>query len=174
MTIFQNDIMTKTTLFDKVFFQSWILLEKHSREHCNCSYCQNIAKESRNISLWLPTHKGKTSWRVIAIKKPKWYYYLRCTLPTWGALFGFELDKWGTADSKKWRLRLGGFGMGKNSVKGLITIISHKHFISPTMVPHVESMLWVDIRSVWPGILYRVKAKTGAINETCGTGGSSS
>lgn len=129
---------------DITIFDAWILFEKEYHADCRdkdgCSYCIELAKSNKTINLWLPENKSRNSWRVIAIKRKDHNLYLRWTLPKLSAFLGIEYTGWSTG----WRLRLGGFGMGKNTPRGLLTIAKNSPW--KTYIPFVEYLLWIDIR----------------------------
>lgn len=139
----KSDEVISEILFEKVIFGAWLLKEKHHKELCNCSYCEKLRSETKNVNLWLPVSKAFNSWRILAVKKVDAFYYYRTTLPRLQALFGIELTKWGVKGNRYWRLRLGGFGMGKDSGRSLLTLTSHQFF--ETKIPHVEYLLWKDL-----------------------------
>ena len=142
-TFTRNDI-TLSKALDHVIFGAWIVFEKHNKEHCNCSYCQRFKEDGKKRSLWLPKDRRRNSWRVWAVEKNDGYYYYRWTLPRLSAFLGFELTTWGGPKTPKgWRLRLGGFGMGKNSSRSLITITYPSVFV--TKIPNIECLLWTSM-----------------------------
>ena len=151
-------VVTSTAIFETMFFGSWIMLEKHSREHCDCSYCKGykgisghikavkgFTDKKRRIDFSMPKPKyWRNGWTRLSIKKGKWNYYLRFTGIKLGALIGIEFSRWGEKGNRRWRLILGQFGMLKNSIKGLLTITSHQFF--KTKIPRIESLFWIDMR----------------------------
>jgi hypothetical protein len=145
MIIHEGGILIQETLFDKVIFDSWILKERHHKELCNCSYCQKFKEENKDRSFWIPpAWKASNSWWVLAVRRNDGLYYYRFTRPKLSALLGIELGVWGAKGDRKWRLMIGQFGMGKNSVKSLITLTSHN--FSQTPISHIESIFWKDLR----------------------------
>jgi hypothetical protein len=85
------------------FFGSTVLLERHSKEHCNCSYCQESLKDTRDIRFLRPQSKSKNAWhRIKYDQKDGWYYYLRWTRPNWdGWMFDIEAERHRRAERKK-------------------------------------------------------------------------
>ena len=155
----RDGITLTETLMDHVIFGAWIIFEKHNKEHCNCSYCRKFKEEGKAKSLWLPENKARNSWRVWVIEKEDGYYYYRWTLPEPSAFLGFELKAWGKKPNKQWRLRLGGFGMGKNSLKSFLTLTSHQ--FHKTKIPHVESLFWRNM------LQHNTSSRTTGVSEGC-------
>ena len=92
------------------FFGATILLERHSKEHCTCSYCRDEINIGRLFRLSLPECKASNAWRrVIYVGNKKWYYYLRWTLPS--------LERWITnikysIQRRKWKKTLASTSSG--------------------------------------------------------------
>lgn len=81
----QTRVLWEADVFPAAPKPAHVLLEHH--EHpCGCSYCREPRRWWKPIELRLPEDKGKTSWRVLAIRIPRAMVYLRWTLVRWEPL----------------------------------------------------------------------------------------
>jgi len=80
-SIVQSSLLGKK-YFENIFGAS-VFLERHSKIHCTCSYCERESKSNRTLRLSLPVCKASNAWRrIIYTGNKDWYYYLRWTLPS--------------------------------------------------------------------------------------------
>lgn len=133
----KNGQVSSEYVYETTFMDAWILLERHNRKICTCSYCRKRCLESSKIKLWLPECKARNSWRVLCWNRNGYYYYLRSTLPTWR--WFIHLDKW--SGGKSWRLS--SMCIGKNSGRSLISICKGSGL--PTKFGCLESIFWIKM-----------------------------
>lgn len=80
----ENRTLLEAEVFPRAYKSARVLLERHEKP-CGCSYCREPWGHLP-VQLRLPKDKGKTSWRVIALKLWSSTIYLRWTLVIWKPL----------------------------------------------------------------------------------------